>query len=66
MRKNLLMSKKSSTFAPAFVRRAFFMPLPAEANKRQSVFEALLGRGRFSRLTGDRSGCHSSVGRAKD
>ena len=45
------MSKKCSTFAAAFVKSDIF---------------ALLGGGRFSRLTGERSGCHSSVGRAKD
>ena len=38
MQKNLVISKKSSTFAPAFVRRAFFMP-PS-------------GGGQFPRLTG--------------
>ena len=32
MQKNLVMSKKSSTFAAAFVRGSFFMPLPAEAS----------------------------------
>ena len=50
-KKNLVMSKKSSTFAPAFVRKGV---------------KALLGGSRFSRLSGERSGCHSSVGRAKD
>ena len=38
MQKNLVNSKKSSTFAPAFVRGAYFF--------------ALSGGGRFSRLTG--------------
>ena len=58
--------KKVVPLHPLSFEEHIFMPFPAEANKRQSVFEALLGRGRFSRLTGDRFGCHSSVGRAKD
>ena len=51
IQKNLAMSKKSSTFAPAFVRRACVCPF-----RRRPV----------SPINGDTSGCHSSVGRAKD
>ena len=40
------MSKKSSTFAPGFEKKRV---------------DALLGGGRFSRLTGDRSGCYRLV-----
>ena len=44
--KNLRMSKKSSTFVPAFVRNGV---------------KALLGGSRFSRLSEERSGCYRLV-----
>ena len=53
--------KKKQYLCTRFRSKTVLMPLPAEAKLRKSAFEALLGGSRFSRLTGDRSGCYRLV-----
>ena len=58
--KYLVNSKKSSTFVVDFAREADIAPSGGGKIAIKRV-EALLGGSRFSRLTGDRSGCYRLV-----